>query len=201
MFEHRVENLPEPRAESSVVTGVVGDVYIFGGTDDTGAAVSEAWRLAPSSGIQGVYVPLTSDESFARAGASAALHGQDLFAVAGSPPLFVNGLLGTVSPLADGAPAVDGTATSVLEGEAFFTLFAGLGSEEGGVLVQDGQVTAIPQSAELARTGHATVALPDNTNAYPRRGAERPARHHRCAFPTGRPHRRALGRFFGHAAS
>ena len=164
-FRPRVLDLPMPRTSSTVALGSFGDVFIFGGVGPDGLDAHDAWRMRPSLGPRGGYIDMTSDQAHARSGADAAILGPDVFVVAGAPPVRIDGPANAVIAVDPGGqpPVVGGSATSVVNGGIFVTLFAGEGNGEGGVLLAGGVFAEIPGSGELARVGHDSVALPDNT--------------------------------------
>ncbi|MCG8424154.1 MAG: hypothetical protein MJE77_40190 [Proteobacteria bacterium] len=159
-IEHRVVDLPVPRAGLAALAGGFDDVYLAGGVDDNGEPTPDIWRLVTSVAPRGAYLPLTSQERFARSGIRMAMHGGDVV-VTGVPPLFIDRLTGQIREIADPA-ALGGTATSSIDGA--YTLFAGEGNgTEGAVLLRGGVFVDVEGAGELARTGHAAVFLLDGS--------------------------------------
>lgn len=165
-LQSRILDLPGPRTVPTVALGSFGDVFIFGGAGPDGQDAHDAWRMRSSLGPRGGYINMASDPALARSGAAAAVQGPDVFVVAGSPPVRIDGSTNTITAVtatAGDPPALGGTATTVIDQGGFVTLFAGAGNGEGGVIFAAGGFTDVPDSGELARVGHGTVGLPDNT--------------------------------------
>jgi hypothetical protein len=164
VYSHALQqglDLPEPRAHPVVMAGAFGAVYIFGGADAEGQPSASAWRFDTSAPPGGVYSTLATESDLARDRASAAPRPQETFVITGAPLLVLDGPGRQVTEL---SAALEGTATSVVLGDAIYTLFAGAGSgASGGVLLVESDFVELDAPAEIARTGHDTVVLPDGT--------------------------------------
>lgn len=157
------QDLPAARAGPVLMAGAGGLVYIFGGDDDLGAPSADAWRFDAGVVPAGFYTALDTEPGLARSGAAAAPLGRDTFAITGEPLAILHGTEGRVRASAF-APALRGTATSVTIDDEIHTLFAGAGSgETGAVLLVGSVMIELEAPAEVARTGHGTVALADGT--------------------------------------
>lgn len=156
------EPLPAARVSPSVTSASAGQVFIFGGLDDAGDPSSNLWRFDTNIAPAGAYFGLASKAEFARAGATTALIGPDLFLVTGDPVLELNGISGGLDAY---GPAADwsfegATATTILYSGVLHTLVAGANvASSGAVLIIDGTASELDGPAELARQGHATVVL------------------------------------------
>lgn len=158
-----VRALPAGRADISVIAGSFGSVYLFGGIDDAGRDSSTYWRLdTTNADPTGRYGETLADEAWARAGASVAAVASEQFLIAGDPALRIDGITNRIEDQSS-APALAGTATTIIFDGDYHTLFIGAGNGDGGGFVlTDGTFTALDEPA-LRRIGHSTVVLPDAT--------------------------------------
>lgn len=151
------------RANLTVMAGLTGAVYLFGGMDGEGQDSAAGWRYDTTVPPGGAYADLLTDGSLARSGARAAPRPNETFVVTGDPLVLIDGLSSRASTYTD-APALEGTATTVSIDDTLHTLFAGAGSgASGAVLLQGEEFVEIDAPAEMLRTGHETVVLPDST--------------------------------------
>lgn len=155
------EPLPQPRAAPTVVAGALDYVYVLGGDDAAGEPQPQVWRFDTEAAPAGDYLALSNEPALARTGADAVPIGAELFLVAGEPAALIDGLALRGSVL-DDAPALAGRgATTELGSLAVTAVFAGAGVEGGAVAYLDGFFVPLEDApAELARSGHAVVALP-----------------------------------------
>ncbi len=154
-------DMPEARAQPTVATGPSDFVYLFGGLDADGAPSADGWRFDSSVSPAGLYVALITDDSLARAGASAAYAGNETFFVAGDPAARID--TGRVVAIDDAVPAAGGAAATIVTlTTAPPVLVVGAGvSTTGAALYQSGVLREIEGPPELRRTGHVLVPLPD----------------------------------------
>src|SRR5690606_8958653 len=152
-------DLPEPRAGLAVATGPSDFVYLFGGTDETGAARADAWRLDTSVAPGGLYAELAAPDSLARADAAAAYAGTESCLVAGDPPALMDAA--RVREIA-GPPLAGAALLSLPTSLAPPVLAVGAGvGATGAALYRGGQVTELEAPPEILRDGHAAALLPD----------------------------------------
>jgi hypothetical protein len=164
VYDHGLQiglDLPEARAQMTVLTGPSDFVYLFGGLDDEGAPSADAWRFDTRVSPAGLHAPLISDDDLARAGAAGAYAGQESFFIAGDPAARLDA--GRVTAIEDGVPAAGAavaTIDSITAAQPVLVVGAGVGST-GAALYQSGVLREIDAPPELQRTGHALVPLPD----------------------------------------
>jgi hypothetical protein len=161
-------DLPQPRTRPSAVAGVGGAVFVFGGGDEAGLDTAEGWRFDTTAVPAGSYFPLATGAGWERSGAAATAIANNRVAIVGDPALTIDALTNEVAPWA-GAPALAGSATTVVFDGVYHALFLGAGPETsvGGYLwtgdgAGGGSFQALDEPA-LRRTGHGTVVLPDAT--------------------------------------
>ena len=156
-------DLPEARADITASVNASGSVFLFGGLGVDGQTSSTLWRFdIDNFSPSGRYNELSTDATWARSGARAApISDQDLL-ITGDPVLVVNSLTNELRDDPD-APALAGTANTIIFDGAYHTVFIGAGNGDGGGLVlRDGDFQTLDEPA-LRRTGHGTVVLPDAT--------------------------------------
>jgi len=164
VYDHQLQiglDLPEPRAQITAVSGVSDFIYLFGGLDGDGDPSADAWRFDTSVSPAGIYVPLVTPDSLARAGAAAAWAGNETFFVAGDPPAEMDAARVTAigDPVsADGAAAA--TIASITAAQPVLVVGAGVGTT-GAAIFQSGALREIEGPPELQRNGCALLALPD----------------------------------------
>jgi hypothetical protein len=164
VYDHALQlglELPEPRASATVVASAGELVYVFGGFDGDGGESADGWsfntRIAPA----GFYAPMTSDADLARAGAAGVLVSGETFLVAGEPAVQLNGVNAQIVAW-PGAPSLGGGALARVGSNVAEILIAGEGVGETGAVTYDGTAYRdVDAPAEVRRTGHALVTLPD----------------------------------------
>ena len=154
-------DMPTALADVTAIAGASNDVYLYGGVDQIGRESATAWRFVTSAQPAGQYIDFLPNEDHARTGARAAMVASETAIITGDPALRMDGIGGTVSPFAS-APALTGTATSVIFDTVFRTLFVGAGNGTGGYVLEADQFIPLDH-AGLRRMGHETVVLPDAT--------------------------------------
>lgn len=159
----QIRDMPGARAGITAFAGAIGSIYLFGGVDESGRDSANFWRLNTTEfDPTGSYFDLGADEAWARSFASAAPIANEQFMLTGDPPLVIANLTGGIDD-DPGAPALFGTATTIITDGAYHTLFIGAGNGDGGGFVLSGDnYTALDEPA-LRRMGHGTVVLPDAT--------------------------------------
>lgn len=151
--------MPTAAAEPTVVAGTVA-VYLFGGTDEDGEAIADLYAFDTATSPTGRYVPLPTDDALARAGASSAALGSELFVIAGDPPLIFDGVRRVLTPV-PGAAAAAGQAAPVTTPEGPRVLIAGAGvAPTGAARIGFGSFDSVDAPAELLRVDHAVAPLP-----------------------------------------
>jgi len=166
VYDHSLQEglpLPEARASATVVSGESDLVYVFGGLDQTGGPNADGWSFNTALAPAGAYVALTSDGDLARAGAAGVFVASERFLITGTPAVQVDGLTGQVSAWPGAPPMEEGAAARLLgTGDVTMVLIAGSGVGENGAVSTTGDAySELDAPAEVRRTGHAVVALPD----------------------------------------
>ena len=163
VYDHELqvgEDLPSPRAAPTVITGSVGYVYMFGGRDTGGSDTADALRFDTNVAPAGMYAPLSSDSALARSGASGAPLGAEQFIVLGDPLVAIDGITGRAGELS--GSRLDGIARTVFFNNVGYTYIVGAGAGTGGgTLYVNGQFTALSNPADMERTGHGAVIMPN----------------------------------------
>lgn len=156
------DDLPSPRASMTAIAGDYGYVYLFGGYDAAGDTSATLWSFDTSVAPAGSYAIIPSDGALARAGAAAAPLGQEAFLIAGDPPAVIDGVAGSISPIAN-IGQIDGAATTVSIAQVRYTLIAGRDAgSTGASLYVSGGFNDLDAPSAVLRTGHAAVALADS---------------------------------------
>jgi Galactose oxidase, central domain len=153
--------LPEERASATVVSGESDLAYVFGGLDADGDASADSWAFNTGVAPSGFFSALVSDGDLARAGAGGVFVSGEQFLVMGAPAVELNGVNGRVSAWPDAPPLADGAAAR-LETDEPVLLVAGSGvGDSGAVAYRDGEYVDLDAPADVRRSGHAVVSLPD----------------------------------------
>ncbi len=141
--------------------GQDGVVYMFGGTDSTGATTGNLWRFDTTVAPNGSYVDDGDQPGVARTGALAlAIDSDDDFLVTGMPPGALSGTAGTVTARTDFTALPDQGVTVLGSDGVASTIMAGVaGSTTGLVRFRAGAFDTPDGMSIAARTGHAVVAL------------------------------------------
>ncbi|HTJ47408.1 MAG TPA: hypothetical protein VL463_35155 [Kofleriaceae bacterium] len=158
-------DLPAPRAALSAMTGSTGYTYFFGGRDAAGQPTSTFWRFDTTVAPAGAYLDLSdmSMASYARAGASATPIGGELFVVAGTPPVLLDGTT-TRTAAVSTPPAIGGLATSVIVGTNEEAVFVGEGAGATGIAIFSATgYVEVAAPADAIRTGHGIAAADDGS--------------------------------------
>jgi hypothetical protein len=165
VYDHQLQlglDLPAARESPTVLRGVTDLVYVFGGSDDDGAARAEGWAFNTSVAPAGLYIALAGEGDLARAGASGAAIAGDAFVVTGDPALRIDGPASSIGELDGAPPLTGGVAARLGQGDGARLVVVGDGVGEGGAVVLEGDGwTELDGPADLRRTGHAVIALPD----------------------------------------
>ncbi len=165
VYDHGLQlglDLPEARAQMTVLTGPSDFVYLFGGLDAAGDPSADAWRFDTRVAPAGLYLPLVTGSGIARAGADGAYAGNETFFVAGDPPVVIDSA--RAAAIEDAVPATGGAAAtiaSITAAQPVLVVGAGVGTS-GAALYQAGVLAEMEEvPTELLRTGHTLVPLPD----------------------------------------
>jgi hypothetical protein len=145
-----------------VVSGESDLVYVFGGLDEAGEPNADGWSFNTAVAPAGAYVDLASDGDLARAGAAGVFVASERFLITGTPAVQVDGVTSQVSAWPGAPPMEDGAAARLATGGQPVVLVAGSGVGETGAVSTEGEAySELDAPAEVRRTGHAVVALPD----------------------------------------
>ena len=162
VYEHELlpgEDAPGARAGAVVGAGASGYAYVFGGRGPAGTT-GTFWRFDTTVTPAGQWLPVEEDPVLARTGAAIAPARTEVFVVTGTPPLVLDGLSLSVSPLTN-SPPLAGTATALLLGNTLYDVVVGEGTGTTGI------VTIGPEGVEehggapsALRTGHGAAGAP-----------------------------------------
>jgi hypothetical protein len=148
--------LPAPRAGLAMIVGNANAAYMFGGTDDAGAATASLWRFDTTTPPAGMYTDYGMKEGFARSGQHLVPIGNDHYLVTGSPIAELSSLDGAMTAR-DELPALPPAGVALTGNDAkLATIFAG---PDGVVQFKSGGFTALDLPA-AARADANVVALP-----------------------------------------
>jgi hypothetical protein len=148
--------LPAPRAGIAMFVGAGNAAYLFGGSDDAGAATANLWRFDTTAPPAGTYLDYGVKDGFARANQLMVPIGGEHYLLTGAPIAELAALDGALSAH-DELPALPATGVSVTANDGMrATIFAG---PDGVVRFRNGAFTALSIPA-AARTGANVVALP-----------------------------------------
>jgi hypothetical protein len=148
--------LPAPRASMTLVMGLGGIAYLFGGLDEAGATAANLWRFDTTTPPSGSLADFGIKEGFARAGEVAVPIGNERFLITGSPIAELHGLDGSITAR-DDAPALAPAGVTVVANDGITTaLFAG---PDGVVKFRTGTFSALSIPA-AARADASVIALP-----------------------------------------
>lgn len=158
-FDHTLiagKALPAPRANLVVGVGANGGVYLFGGTDATGATADNLWRFDTTIAPSGAYTDYGDKPGFARAGQLALPTGNDDFLVTGMPAATLAGFQGALATITD-VPALPAAGASVLASDGVTTvIFTGA----GGVVRYRASAFDMPAVLGAPGAGSTAVAVP-----------------------------------------
>lgn len=164
VYDHSLqvgEPMPAPRRAPTLVAGDVGNVYLFGGADETDTARSEAWRFDTNAAPRGRYDSLMSSPDLARIGARAVSLFDESFLVAGDPVAIIDGVVGRIDVPA-GAPASVGEMTAILDrGFARAVIVGAEASAAGAMGYTAAGFEPLQVPPATARDGHGAVLLRD----------------------------------------
>jgi len=145
-----------------VVSGESDLVYVFGGLDGAGEPNADGWSFNTALAPAGAYVDLASQGDLARAGAAGVFVASERFLITGTPAVRVDGLTAQVSAWPGAPPMEDGAAARLGSRDRPVVLVAGSGVGETGAVTTTGEsYSELDAPAEVRRTGHSVVALPD----------------------------------------
>ncbi len=165
VYRHQVligDPLPAPRAGVAVGTGASGYAYAFGGRGTDGAAAGNLWRFDTTVEPRGLWDPLDNEADLARAGATTAEVGDELFLVTGDPAAVIDGRSLTVSRAAT-LPTLAGTASAIEDAELVYAVFVGAGTGTGGLVMLRPPGVVTEQAPPTAgRTGHGAAVTADD---------------------------------------
>lgn len=154
------EDAPAPRAGASVMAGVTGYAYVFGGRGAAGNT-GTFWRFDTQVGTTGDWIVIDEQPLLSRTGAPAAAVRTEGFVVIGDPPVLVDGVTLTATGL-DTAPAMAGSATAVVLNDTIYAAIVGEGTGTGGIATigPEGIIehSGVPSAL---RTGHGAVGTSD----------------------------------------
>lgn len=149
-------DLPTARTEATMVAGIRGLVYVFGGIDANGNLLSDLVGFDTNVGPAGFYGQLPSPASLARGASQGALVGNERFVVLGDPAVLIDGFIGA-GELADGVALEGAVASTAVDGLNFALV---MGASGAARVVDTAVVDLTPPVAAL-RERHAVTALPD----------------------------------------
>jgi hypothetical protein len=168
VYSHALQrgvDLPAARRAPTVMAGVRGYAYVFGGADTAGTPTGTLWAFDTTVAPAGAYQLLEDLPALARVGARAAPLRPEAFVVTGAPPVVVDGLTAGASAL-PAEPALVGTASAITTdetaGSLTIAIVAGAGTGTRGIArVTSTGVTDEAAPAGAARTGHGAAVGPD----------------------------------------
>jgi hypothetical protein len=158
-FDHSLiagMGLPAARASMAIAIGSGNAAYMFGGTDDAGAATASLWRFDTTAPPAGSYLAFGDKDGFARAGEQMVPLGGDRFVITGMPAASLSGLNGMMAAVDDVAELPPSGVTVAGNDGMLASIFAGAA---GVVRLRNGTYAPLA-IANAARAGASVVALP-----------------------------------------
>ena len=149
------KELPLARAQIAIFPGARNRIYLFGGTNSSGNALATATGFNTAVAPAGSYFELTSADSLARSGATAASIGPDLGIVGDGTAVVIDGLAQKATAIPD-AFILNGTLTR--SKNIVLAVGAGTGTT-GAARVNSQSATELGAPPQAQRTGHRAVAL------------------------------------------
>jgi len=154
------EDAPAGRAGASVSAGVTGYAYVFGGRGPNGTT-GTYWRFDTTVDPAGQWFEISEQPTLARAGAAVAPVRTEGFIVTGDPPVLMDGLSISATPIAS-APPMAGTATAVQLNDTIYAVVVGEGTGTGGIArIGPEGISEHSDAPTAVRTGHGAVATRD----------------------------------------
>jgi hypothetical protein len=152
-------DMPEALGNPSVMTGSAGFVYLLGGVDAAGEVVNSTRAFDTQTPPAGAYFDLALPAELARAGASSAPAGSELFLLSGDPALVLDGFVGSARALRNGE-ALDGQAVTVASAaQGVQVIFGGADVDDAAALYDSGTVVRLTGPDELRRRHHRGLTL------------------------------------------
>lgn len=154
--------LPEPLSEPMVMAGSNATVYIVGGRNQDDEPVARGYGFQTSASPAGAYYPLLVGDEVAQAGKAVAPIGRELYFIAGTPALLVDGYQSRVTAVSSDL-ALEGQAAPVVMDDRIQVFVAGENVASGAALYGIEAITPLEGPAELLRSEHDALLLPSGT--------------------------------------